>query len=140
MEAHMRNLQMPVEEYTTPCPTTAHEDIPVEKLAALMKDQGIRHIPIKNESGIVGIVSDRDLRVAIALIEKDQRKVSAKEVMTYNPVFVNSNDPLDEVAFKMSESKIGSVLVMDDNDEFLGIFTVTDALNALIELARMNEN
>jgi acetoin utilization protein AcuB len=41
---------------------------------------------------------------------------------------------MDEVAFEMSSRKIGSVLVTED-DQLLGIFTVTDALNALIEIS-----
>jgi len=44
--------------------------------------------------------------------------------------------PLDRVAFTMSDRKIGSVIVNEDDGEFLGIFTVTDALNALIEISR----
>ena len=44
--------------------------------------------------------------------------------------------PLDEVAHAMSEKKVGSVIVNDEDGKFLGIFTVTDALNALIEIVR----
>lgn len=44
--------------------------------------------------------------------------------------------PLDEVAYVMSERKVGSVIVNEDSGEFLGIFTVTDVLNALIEISR----
>jgi acetoin utilization protein AcuB len=56
--------------------------------------------------------------------------------MALNPITVNSQTSLDEVAFEMSKNKIGSVIVNDEEDKFLGIFTATDALNALIEIAR----
>lgn len=36
----------------------------------------------------------------------------------------------------MSEKKIGSVIVNDENGQVLGIFTVTDTLSVLIEIAR----
>ncbi|HOM14314.1 MAG TPA: CBS domain-containing protein, partial [Rubrivivax sp.] len=52
------------------------------------------------------------------------------------PLTVNAAAPLDEVAYAMSERKVGSAIVNDENGEFLGIFTATDALNALIELTR----
>ena len=59
--------------------------------------------------------------------------------MVRDPLTVSSEMPLDEVAFEMSTRKVGSVIVNDENDELLGIFTVTDALNALIEIARQTE-
>ena len=59
--------------------------------------------------------------------------------MASDPVTVNSQASLDEVAFEMSQKKIGSVIVNDENENFLGIFTVTDALNALIEIARSSQ-
>ena len=45
---------------------------------------------------------------------------------------------LDEVALAMSEKKVGSVIVNDDEGRFYGIFTATDALNALVETVRRN--
>ena len=36
----------------------------------------------------------------------------------------------------MSDAKIGSLIVNDDNEKLVGIFTNTDALNALIEVLR----
>ena len=36
----------------------------------------------------------------------------------------------------MSQKKIGCVIVNDENDNFFGIFTVVDALNALVEITR----
>ena len=57
-------------------------------------------------------------------------------IMATDPVMVNASDALDDVAFIMSDKKIGSVIVNEADGSFLGIFTVTDALNALIEICR----
>jgi acetoin utilization protein AcuB len=62
--------------------------------------------------------------------------VRAADIMATDPVAVTAGTPLDEVAYAMSDRKIGSVIVNEDTGEFLGIFTVTDALNALIEISR----
>lgn len=48
--------------------------------------------------------------------------------------FIRDNT-LDEVAYEMSSRKIGGVIV-NEGSKFLGIFTSTDALNALIEITR----
>ena len=132
----MSQHKLPVEEFTTPNPVTAPEDATVDQLMSQMKEMGIRHLPIVRRGLVVGIVSDRDLRVVASLSIKEKGLIRASDIMARNPVTVSASDPLDEVAFEMSQSKIGSVIVNDENDKFLGIFTVTDALNALIEIVR----
>lgn len=133
----MVKFSVPVEEYTTPNPITALDSAPLEELAALMKEHGVRHLPIVRANRVVGVVSDRDLRLASGLTTSEKRQVRATDIMAPDPVTVDAGATLDQVAFIMSEKKIGSVIVNDETEGFLGIFTVTDALNALIEIARM---
>lgn len=132
----MSKLNLPVEEFTTPDPVTAIETTSLEALVQLMKEHEVRHLPIVRGEKIVGIISDRDLRIASGLNSREKMQIQASDIMIQDPVTVNSQTSLDEVAFEMSQNKIGSVIVNDENEKFLGIFTVTDALNALIEIAR----
>lgn len=131
----MKRLNMPVEEYTTPNPITATEQASVDEMMKLMEKEGIRHLPIVKGSQVVGIVSERDLRLVRGLNLKEKNLVCAADIMAKDPVTVSSEATLDEVAFEMSRQKIGSVIV-NEGEQFLGIFTVTDALNALIEITR----
>ena len=131
----MSHLNVPVEEFTTPNPITCGEDASVDELASLMKANGIRHLPVVRDSRVVGIVSDRDVRLIAGLDLEEKGQIRASDIMVLDPVSVESNMSLDEVAFIMSSKKIGSVIV-NEEDLFLGIFTVTDALNALIEIIR----
>lgn len=131
----MSKFKVPVEEFTTPNPITATTHSKVEELARVMKDHGIRHLPILDGSRLVGIVSERDLKVIAGLKALERVQLTAADIMSTDPVTVDAATPLDEVTFEMAEKKIGSVLV-SDGDEFLGIFTLTDALNALIETVR----
>ncbi len=131
----MSSVNVSVEEYTTPNPIVAAEDVSVEDLGLLMKEHGIRHIPIVRGTEVVGIVSERDLKVVAGLDFKEKSLVRAMDIMARDPVSVNAEASLDEVAFEMSKLKIGSIIVNEGN-KLLGIFTVTDALNALIEIAR----
>lgn len=131
----MSGLNIAVEEYTTPNPITATETMTIESIAALMKEHGIRHIPILRGREVVGIVSERDIKLVSGLNLSERTKIVAADIMTPEPVTVSSEAPLGEVAFEMSRRKIGSVIVNEEN-EFLGIFTVTDALNAMVEIAR----
>lgn len=132
----MNQLHLPVEEFTTPNPVTASETTSIDELANLMRRHEVRHLPIVREERVVGIVSDRDLKVVSALTAREKMLLQASDIMVNNPVTVNAGASLDKVAFEMSQNKIGSVIVNDENDQFLGIFTATDALNALIEIIR----
>jgi len=132
----MTRFNVPVEEFTTPNPVTASADLPVDELRRLMQEHGVRHLPIVRDGRIVGIVSDRDVRVALGLGDGQRIQVRAADLMATDLLTVNATQPLDEVAFAMSDKKLGSAIVNDQQGEFLGIFTVTDALNALIEIVR----
>lgn len=134
-----RRINLTVEEFTTPNPITADENDGVEPMRSLMREHGIRHLPITRGNEIVGIVSQRDLAVLAGLDLDKQVQVRASDLMSPDPVTVRASDALDDVAYRMSERKIGSVIVLDDSGAPFGIFTATDALNALIEIVRNPE-
>lgn len=125
-----------VEEFTTPYPVTTNEDQTVDELHQLMQDLSVRHLPVLRGDAVVGVISDRDLRLARGLSEQHKIQIRAGDLMNADPVTVSAATPIDEVALKMSERKIGSVLVNDASGKLIGIFTITDALNALIEISR----
>lgn len=130
----MLKTNLPVEKYTTRNPITAAVDTEIDNLRLLMKDHNIRHLPIVRGTSVVGVVSDRDLRVVAGLTMAEKLQLRADDIMTTDPVTVTADTPLDEVAGVMSERKVGSVIVNDEAGALIGIFTVTDALDALIEI------
>jgi acetoin utilization protein AcuB len=127
---------VPVDEFTTPDPITANEDMTIDDLRNLMEKHGIRHLPVVRGDRVVGVISDRNVRIvsSLPIAEKDQ--VRAADIMAADPLTVIATMPLDEVAYAMSEKKVGSVIVNDEDGRFLGIFTASDALNALVEIVR----
>jgi acetoin utilization protein AcuB len=129
-------ITVPVDEFTTPDPITANEDTTIDELRELMETHGIRHLPIVRDEIVVGVLSDRDVRLAWGLTDAEKRQVRAADIMATDPLTVRATAPLDEVAYAMSEKKLGSVIVTEEDGKFLGIFTATDALNALIEIVR----
>ena len=63
----MQPTQIPVEEFTTPDPVTAREDLSIDELQALMKRHAIRHLPVVRGDVVVGLISDRDVRLVSGL-------------------------------------------------------------------------
>jgi CBS domain-containing protein len=51
----------PVSKWMTPDPVTRPPETPTDEAAELMISNGFRHLPVVDDSGLVGIVSLRDL-------------------------------------------------------------------------------
>lgn len=130
----MNIAEITVEEFTSPAPVTIPPGARVEDAFELMRRAEVRHLPVEDKGAIVGIISDRDLRPFLA--RGWGTPITVDLVMQTSVVGVNLNTPLCEAAFVMAHNKVGSLLVMDDASEVVGIFTTVDALNALIELGK----
>ena len=123
-----------VDEFTTPSPVAVTPQTSLKQVAEIMDFHQIRHLPVTDNDQPVGIISDRDLKTIVNF--NDLQAFTAADIMTDQPYTVSSDTSLEEVALTMSRKKIGSALILDTQDNSLGIFTLTDALNALIEILR----
>ena len=100
-----------------------------------MRAHGIRHRPVLDAGKLIGIVSERDLHLIETLPDADPDEVQVEEAMTDQVYIAGPLDEVAEVVERMSEQKIGSVIVMDDA-HIEGIFTSIDALQVLASLLR----
>ena len=121
-----------IEDQMTPYPVTADPKMMVSEAAALMKEKQIRHLPVLDAGKVVGILSDRDARQALALPGAFQLMVG--DVMHDQPYCVSVGTPLAEVAREMATRKIGSAVILSKHNKPVGIFTTTDAMAILAEL------
>ncbi|MCO4755431.1 MAG: CBS domain-containing protein [Bacteriovoracaceae bacterium] len=124
-----------VEEYTTPAPIIVKASASITTVMKEMQQREIRHLPVVDDNGAaLGLISERDLASVKSFYFRAD--LTAKDIMTADPISVNYHVSLIEAAFIMAENKIGSLIVNDDNGDIYGIFTSTDAINALIEVLR----
>jgi len=129
-------IRVPIERFITPDPIYAEESTSVDDLWHLMEKHGVRHLPIVRDDSIVGLVSDRDVRLIMGLSSAEKMQVRAGDVMSPDPLTVPAGMPLDEVAYLMADKKVGSVLVKNEGGTLIGIFTAVDALNTLADIVR----
>lgn len=126
----MKNIK--VEEFTTPIIHVIAQNAHLDQAFAIMKEHSIRHLPVSDGSQIVGIISERDV---MALYGKDwQENILVRDFMNESVLSVYREDNLGRVAYELSNNKVGSAIVLDESGQVYGIFTVTDALNALVEI------
>lgn len=114
-------------------PHSITPDVSITAAMDLMRSLNIRHLPVLEREKLVGLVSDRDLRGALALDKANQLRIG--DVMKRD-VFVTTPDTsLSDVAQEMALQKFGSALIVDRRGHITGIFTTTDALRILADLA-----
>lgn len=105
----------------------------------LMKDKGIRHVPIViNKNEIVGLITDRDLKEVIPstlILEQDQNIYLTKlsTIMKQNLIIGHPMDFVEESALIFYEQQIGCLPIVS-NQKLVGIITETDLLYKYIEL------
>lgn len=114
-----------------PHPYTIGGDQPISAAAQRMRQHTIRHLPVLAGGRLVGLLSDRDVRLVESVA--DAERVRVEDAMSPEPCCVRPDAPLRDVVARMFEHKLGSVLVTDENEHLLGIFTSTDALRLLAE-------
>jgi CBS domain-containing protein len=87
----------------------------------------IRHLPIVDaHNRVVGILAMSDLLRAFA--DTERRALRVGDVMTRTVVRVTRKTPAHEAARTMIEHKVGSLPVVDDHGELVGIVTESDFL------------
>jgi acetoin utilization protein AcuB len=96
----------------------------------MMNDNGIRHLPVLEGGRLVGMLSQRDLHLIETLKDVDPKEVRVEEAMSQDCYTAAPETPLAEVAREMARHKYGSAVILR-GAQVLGIFTTTDALQAL---------
>lgn len=96
----------------------------------MMKDLGIRHLPVLEGGRLVGLVSQRDLLFIETMQIVDEEEVTVGDAMSTELYTVGPKVTLKTVASEMAEKKYGSAVVLDGG-KVVGVFTTTDALEVL---------
>ena len=108
----------------------------------LIRQKGIRHLPVVEGDRLVGIVTDRDIRQAspspATSLEVHElhyllEKVKVSEIMTKRVHTVTPDTPIEEAARLMITHKIGGLPVLHEG-KLAGIITETDILTAFVDV------
>jgi len=118
---------------------------PADSLADAMRltrARRIRHLPVVQDGEVVGIVSDRDVRLAMPspLTESDDQRVAflertrIAEVMRPEVATIGPLDTVEDAAKLMRRRRIGALPVIDAHGRLLGILSESDVLDAFVEI------
>lgn len=129
----MSKLEPVISKYMTTQPQSIAPDATVEEACMLMKKKGIRHLPVVKGEKVVGLLSDRDVKLISGFEEVDAAEIRVADVCASNPYVVKPDAELGDVAATMASKHYGSAVVVD-NGKLVGIFTTVDACRALTDV------
>ncbi len=129
----MMSKRVCVSNFMTPMPYTVTPEERLDQAAELMRAFKIRHLPVLEKGHIVGLLCDRDLRLARKLREGDPSlgETAVRDLMDMDIYAVTPQTSLGTVASHMAEHRLGAALVIQEDGHLIGIFTDLDALRAL---------
>lgn len=129
-----------VKDLMTADPVAITPETSLRNIIGLMKQNSFRQLPVVEGDQLIGIVSDRDVRLAVnsPMIahehEEDMElldEVTADNIMTLNPITVTPDTPAVRAAEMLAVYKFGALPVVE-NAHLAGIITVTDFLRAFV--------
>lgn len=101
-------------------PISVSPDTPIKEARLLMEAAGTLQLPVLHQDKLVGIITDRDICVAIhAPVLTDQ---VVADFMTADPITVTPETPVYRTAQMLSAYKFGALPVVD-GDKLVGLIT-----------------
>jgi acetoin utilization protein AcuB len=118
---------------------TVDPDTPMLEARKRMAEARIRHLVVMENVRVVGIITDRDIRLnlpspatslSVWEINFLLAKLTVREVMSQSVTVIGSDRPAAEAARIMVDYKIGALPVVDDSG-LAGIVTESDFVRAV---------
>lgn len=115
---------------------------PISHAHQIMKEKGIRRLPVVEDGRLVGIVTIGDIREAspsdattLSIWELNYlwAQLTVEKVMTRKLMTVQPETPLIDAAEIMLETKVSGLPVVDADQKLVGIITESDVFRMLVK-------
>jgi len=120
---------MKVEEVMTLDPVCCIRSDTAKQAAVLMEELNIGVLPIVDEADrahLIGIITDRDLCMAVVATGQDAKEISVGDCMTESPISCRPTDDVDKVFAMMQHNQLRRIPVVSANDQIEGIVSIAD--------------
>jgi acetoin utilization protein AcuB len=122
---------MLIKECMTKSPRTVAIDMPLLQAQEMLREHDIRHLPVLDGGKLVGLLSDRNLKTALASPGGDSFLV--RDAMMPDVFAVDPGAELVTVVEEMAKEKYGCAVIQETGGNVLGVFTTVDACRLLAE-------
>lgn len=121
---------------------TAKPRTPMLDAHNLMREKGIRRLPVVSKGKVAGIITRSDVREAqpsdattlnVWEINYLLARLQVRDIMTREVYTVKPDDTIKTAAALMHKHQIGALPVVNDANELVGILTESDVFRILID-------
>ena len=98
----------------------------IQAAAGLMRDMDVGILPVTEDGEIVGMLSDRDIAIRAVAEGADPTATPAREIMSREVISCYADQDAREVVNVMEQKKVRRVVVVDRNNEAIGLISVDD--------------
>ncbi len=131
-----------VKDWMTSPVVTINPDLAISKAHQLMKENGIRRLPVMEDGKLVGIVTIGDIREAspsdattLSIWELNYlwAQLTVDRVMTRHVRTVSPEASIIDAAQLMLDHKVSGLPVVDEAGTLVGILTESDVFRMLVK-------
>ncbi len=131
-----------VREWMTSPVISVAPSTPISSVHQLMKEHGIRRVPVVEHDRVVGIITLGDVREAspsdattLSIWEMNYlwAQLTVEKVMSRKVISVHAEDLILDIAQIMLDKKVSGLPVLDDHGYLVGIITESDIFRMLVE-------
>lgn len=105
---------------------SSNKDSSIKEISSLMKKHNIGFIPIKDKDEYIGVITDRDICLAIPTLNNINDSI--KSYITNNIIYIDVNSDVNNALKIMGKNKVKRLLVKEDKN-IIGILSLSDILN-----------
>ena len=124
----------------TPHPITVEPSDTIQQVDQIMHEKDIRQLPVVVGKELVGIITDRDLRLFLggSVLSTPEERDKAmgtvvSTVMSSKPISLAPDDDLRDAVELLIEEKVGGIPVVEEEEGLVGIVTYVDVLRCFLE-------
>lgn len=109
-------------------PVTVSPVATVAEAARKMKERKVGSVIVVDEGAVIGILTDRDIAMSIAMgvFEGPDQRVS--KIMTRDPVSLASSEDVEHGLATMRAHRVRRMPVLNDDGELVGVVSLDDVL------------
>lgn len=140
MSSQLARHRMEVRDWMTPDPVTIQPDAPLVEAYKLMDENEVRRLPVVNrQQELIGIITRNDILQHVPFFPDEEEleeelpyiNLTVEEVMSYDPISIESTDTIQEAAELMLEAKVSGLPVRAGN-RLVGIITESDIFRLVV--------
>jgi len=98
----------------------------VQSAAATMRDQQVGFLPVCEGDRVVGTLTDRDIAIRLATMDRSAASCRVDEIMTKDVVSCRPDDDLAEAERLMATRQKSRILVTDPSGVIRGVISLSD--------------